>query len=98
MTSRNNSFSIVLYGADGTGTTNRARENLTRLLKSNNFCDSMITFVDVLSNPSETLKQGIFVTPTLVIDDQRQRHVIIGSLDDTAELNAILAKLSSVNR
>lgn len=89
------SYSLQLFGADGTETTQRARENLSRILRSNNLNENCYEFIDVLVDPIRTLSEGIFVTPTLVIMVAGKRNVIVGALDEAASVNALLSRLPS---
>lgn len=75
-------YVFKLYVADGEQNSQLARENLGRICREQLGGKCRIQEVDVLSDFTSALADGIFVTPTLILVSPEPRATIIGNLVD----------------
>ena len=81
---------LRLYVAAGSPSSHRAISNL-RAFCAKHFPDSAkIEIVDVVKEPQRALKEGVFVTPTLIRVQPQPQRIVIGDLRDEATLAAAL--------
>jgi len=53
--------------------------------------------VDVLASPARAMDEGVLLTPSLVIERDDERLVLVGGLDDRSVLKESLASLDLVS-
>lgn len=91
--SRAGEFRLLLLVAGDAPRSRRARRNLADTLASANLPNVEVEEVDVLSEPRQALRLGVFATPALVwTDGETTLGVLYGELSDR---NKILDFLKS---
>ncbi|MEO8135018.1 MAG: circadian clock KaiB family protein [Betaproteobacteria bacterium] len=81
---------LTLYIAGDNAFSQQTQTNLEALVRDCAVA-ATVSVVDVLESPQLTLKNRIFVTPTLVIAGHRaQESLIVGDPSDSAEVAKIL--------
>ena len=76
-------YKFSLYVADHAPNSLRATANLASLCKEYLADRYEIELIDVLKNPKRALKDGILMTPTLIMRSPGRDRRIVGTLSET---------------
>lgn len=78
----------------------RAEQNLSEALAEPGRENSafILDVVDVFENGKRAIKDGVIVTPTLVVLRGDQRFTIVGDLSDRSQLHSAIGKTASAGQ
>jgi circadian clock protein KaiB len=81
-------FRLFVAGHEANST--QARGNLARLCEAHLQGRHRIEIVDVMTDAAAAYRNGVLVTPTLILVEPRPRVTLLGSLDDSRQVLAAL--------
>ncbi len=81
---------LRLYVAGDAQNSQRAIANLTTFCSQFAEASYAIEIVDVLTDPERALQDGVFLTPTLTVDQPFSTSTIVGDLSDTPLLRKVI--------
>ena len=77
-------YSFILYVAGTLPNSVQAVSNLKRICADHLLRDYRLEVVDVLREPQRGLRDGIFLTPTLVKLEPEPKQIVMGNLSDVS--------------
>ena len=83
-------YLLKLYIAEGEQNSRTARENLERICEEYRKDRFHIQEVDVLTDFASALRDGIFVTPTLMLVAPEPKATVVGNLSDKEKVVSAL--------
>ncbi|MFO7551372.1 MAG: circadian clock KaiB family protein [Haliea sp.] len=81
---------LMLFLADDSPGSRRARSNLAGVLRDFDLDDSAVTIVNVLSEPATALDMSVFATPALIYGADKAETSLYGDLSDRESLRRFL--------
>jgi circadian clock protein KaiB len=88
--SRHAAFKFILFVAGDTENSALALANLSAFCRTRLPNRHEIEVVDVIRQPKRAMKEGIFMTPTLVKTSPSPVRIIVGTLSDTHTVLEVL--------
>lgn len=87
-------FSFLLFVAGDTPNSAQALGNLTALCRERIPEQYEINLIDVFLEPERALAEGVFMTPTLIVEDSLPQKRIVGTLSNPE----VVAQALGLNR
>lgn len=81
---RTHVFRLFVAGRESNSA--QARENLARVCEEHLLGRHTIEVIDVLRNAARAYKEGVLVTPTLILIAPRPRVTLLGNLSDKRQV------------
>lgn len=97
---RPSSITLRLYISRSTPNSMRAEQNLLEALAEPGRENTgfILDIIDVFANGKRAIKDGVIVTPTLIVLRGDQRFTIVGDLSDRSRLHLAIGKITSAEQ